>query len=131
MREIYIYPAVFDYADDGISVFFPDLPGCLTCGKTDEEASKMAEEALGLHICGMEEDNDDIPEPSKGNEITLEPNQRIFLVRVWMPKARNEVKPVYVKKTLTIPSFLNKAAQEARINFSNLLQEALREKLGI
>lgn len=131
MRDFYIYPAVFDYADDGISVFFPDLPGCLTCGKSDEEASKMAEDVLGLYLCGIEESDDEIPEPSKGNEITLEPNQRIFLVRVWMPKARNEVKPVYVKKTLTIPSFLNMAAREANINFSNVLQEALRQKLGI
>ena len=131
MRDVYIYPAVFDYADDGISVFFPDVPGCYTCGNNDEEAVKMAEDALGLCMCGMEEDNEEIPEPSKGNKITLEPNQRIFLIRVWMPKVRNEVKPIYVKKTLTIPSFLNMAAQEANINFSNVLQEALKQKLGI
>lgn len=131
MRNSYLYPAVFDYADDGISVFFPDLPGCLTCGKTDEEAAKMAEDALGLHIYGMEEDGDIIPEPSRGSAITLEAGQRIFLVRVWMPKVRNEVRPAYVKKTLTIPSFLNIAAREANINFSNVLQEALRQKLGL
>jgi predicted RNase H-like HicB family nuclease/predicted RNA binding protein YcfA (HicA-like mRNA interferase family) len=129
MRDKYIFPAIFSYADDGISVSFPDLPGCFTCGDTDEEAVRMAEEALGSHLYGMEQDDDLIAEPSKGNEITLEPNERIFLVDVWMPQVRREVKTVYVKKTLTIPSDLNEAAVKANINFSQVLASGLRSIL--
>jgi predicted RNase H-like HicB family nuclease len=49
MRDRYIFPAIFDYADDGISVSFPDIQGCITCGNADEQAIQMAEEALSLH----------------------------------------------------------------------------------
>jgi predicted RNase H-like HicB family nuclease len=129
MQNRYIFPAIFHYADDGISVTFPDLPGCITCGHTDEEAVKMAEEALGLHLWGMESDDDTIPEPSRGDNISLEPNERIFLVDVWMPQVREEVKPVYVKKTLTIPADLNEAALAANINFSQVLSSELRRIL--
>ena len=54
-KDRYVYPAVFDYADDGISVSFPDLPGALTCGDTDEEALRMARECMALHLYGMEQ----------------------------------------------------------------------------
>jgi predicted RNase H-like HicB family nuclease len=98
LRDRYIFPAVFSYAGDGITVTFPDLPGCVSCGGTDEEAVRMAEEALGLHLSSMGDDGETIPSPSVGNNITLAPNERIFLVDVWMPKARQEAKPVFVKK---------------------------------
>lgn len=58
LNNSYVYPAVFDYAVDGISVEFPDLPGCLTCGDTDAEAMEMAKEAMGLHLYGMEKDGE-------------------------------------------------------------------------
>jgi predicted RNase H-like HicB family nuclease len=129
MRDRYIFPAIFNYADDGISVSFPDLPGCFTCGDNDSEAVQMAEEALGLHLYGMEQKDDIIPEPSRGNEIKLGHNEAIFLVDVWMPQVRREVKPVYVKKTLTIPSDLNDAAMRANVNFSQVLAAGLRSIL--
>jgi predicted RNase H-like HicB family nuclease len=129
MRDRYIFPAVFSYADDGISVSFPDLPGCYTCGGSDEEAIRMAEEALGLHLYGMEVDDDPIPEPSRGDKIQLEANERIFLADVWMPQVRKEVQPVYVKKTLTIPADLNQAATQAGVNFSQVLASSLRNLL--
>ncbi|MDR1579295.1 MAG: type II toxin-antitoxin system HicB family antitoxin [Synergistaceae bacterium] len=129
MRDRYIFPAVFNYADDGISVSFPDLPGCFTCGDTDEEAIKMAEEALGLHLWGMENDGDPIPDPSRGDKIRIEPNERIFLVDIWMPQVRKEVQPIYVKKTLTIPADLNEAALKADLNFSQILASELRRIL--
>ncbi|CAH8245564.1 type II toxin-antitoxin system HicB family antitoxin [Paenibacillus melissococcoides] len=52
MKDRYIFPAIFDYADDGISVKFPDLPGAFSCGETDEEAFRMAKECLALHLYG-------------------------------------------------------------------------------
>jgi predicted RNase H-like HicB family nuclease len=129
MRDRYIFPAVFHYAEDGISVSFPDLPGCFTCGDSDEDAIRMAEDAMGLHIWGMESDDEPVPEAGRGDQIPLESNERIFLVDVWMPSVRKEVQPALVKKTLTIPADLNEAALKADINFSQVLASELRRIL--
>jgi len=129
-KDRYIYPAIFDYAEDGISVEFPDLPGCLTFGSTDEEALTMAKEAMALHLYGMEEDNVSIPAPSKATDVKTESNQVVVLVEVWMPPFRNEMKHRAVKKTLTIPQWLDDLAKEHRVNYSQLLQDALKKHLG-
>ena len=129
--ERYVYPAIFDYAEDGISVEFPDLPGCLTCGSTDEEAFLMAKEALGLHLWGMERDGDDIPDPTPVQSVSRESNQSVMLIEVWMPLIREAMANRAVKKTLTIPKWLNDAAEEQHINFSQVLQRALKDRLGV
>ena len=64
MKTHYSYPAFFYLEPDGISVEFPDLPGCLSCAQTEEEAFQRAREALGLHLYGMETDGEVIPEPT-------------------------------------------------------------------
>lgn len=81
-KKKYIYPAIFDFADDGISVEFPDLPGALTCGDSEADALYMAKDCLALHLCGMEEDGDPIPEPSSVANIATEPNQIVVLIDV-------------------------------------------------
>ncbi len=129
MKDTYIFPAVFDYADDGISIEFPDLPGCLPCADNVDEAVKNAKEALMLHLYGMEEDNEEIPEPTPINKIHLEPDQAIVLTDVFMPPFREKQKMRYVKKTLSIPSWLNAEAEHYGINFSAVLQEALKQRL--
>ena len=62
-KDRYSYVAVFSYEENGISIEFPDLPGCLPCAEKDntEEALKNAKEALGLHIWGMEQDGKRFP----------------------------------------------------------------------
>lgn len=127
----YSFPAIFDYADDGISVEFPDLPGVLTCGDTEEEAYRNANEALGLHLFGMEEDNESIPSPSKVKELSVDKNQAVVLVFVFMPLVRSRVKRATIKKTLTIPKWINDLAEENNINFSQVLQDALKERLNV
>ena len=129
MKDTYIFPAVFDYADDGISIEFPDRPGCLPCADNVDEAVKNAKEALMLHLYGMEEDNEEIPEPTPINKIHLEPDQAIVLTDVFMPPFREKQKMRYVKKTLSIPSWLNAEAEHYGINFSAVLQEALKQRL--
>lgn len=130
-KDRYIYPAIFNYADDGISVEFPDLPGCLTCGDTEEEALSMAKEAMALHLYGMEQDGDPIPMPSKVQDIATEQNQAVVLIEVWMPPFRDEMEQKAVKKTLTIPKWLDDLAQEHKVNFSHILQDALKQYLGV
>ncbi len=131
MKDHYIYPAIFDYADDGISMEFPDLPGCLPCATTTTEANKNAKEALALHLHGMEKDGDDIPEPTDIRHIKHEQNQVVVLIEVWMPLYRKAIEGYAVKKTLTIPKWLDEAANQADVNFSHILQQALKEHLGL
>ncbi|WP_391201691.1 type II toxin-antitoxin system HicB family antitoxin [Psychrobacillus sp. L4] len=131
LKERYIYPALFSYDSDGISVEFPDLPGCFTCGDTDEEALAMAKEAMALHLYGLEEDQCNIPNPSSLKQLTIESNQVPTLIEVWMPPFRSEMRNQAVKKTLTIPRWLDDTAKERKVNYSHLLQEALKNHLGI
>ena len=130
-KDRYVFPAIFHYAEDGISVEFPDLPGCITCGDTTEEALLMAKEALGLRLYSDEQDGVPIPEPSNLTSITLEPNERLILVEVFMPPIRDNQATKAVKKTLTIPKWLNDVAESQQINFSLVLQSALKQVLGI
>lgn len=128
----YIFPAVFEPGEQkGYCVTFPDLPGCITEGDTLEEAYNMAKEALELHLYGMEEDGDTIPSPSQPNKFKITDNSFITLVEAWMPLIRNKIANKAVKKTLTIPKWLNDAAEEKNINFSQVLQAALKNYLGI
>lgn len=130
-KDHYVYPAVFDYADDGISIEFPDLPGCLPCAQTTEEAINNAKEAMALHLYGMEQDNDPIPEPTDISHISLKPNQTLILIEVHMPMFRDAIDNSFVRKNVTLPSWLERAAAEKKVNFSQLLQSALKQYLGI
>ncbi|MEK5096712.1 MULTISPECIES: type II toxin-antitoxin system HicB family antitoxin [Bacillus] len=130
-KDRYIYPALFDYDNDGITVTFPDLPGCITCGDTDEEALTMAKEAMALHLYGLEQDGDEIPQPTSSKDIETEDSQIIVLIETWMPPFRHEMENAAVKKTLTIPRWMDDIAKEHKINYSHLLQDAIKEHLGI
>lgn len=131
MKDTYIFPAIFEVCDNGIAILFPDLPGCVPCAENIEKAVANAKEALLLHIYGMEEDNEEIPEPTEFNRIKLEKNQTIMLIEVYMPPFREKQHKRFVKKTLSIPSWLNAQAEYYNINFSQTLQDALKEKLHI
>lgn len=97
--DIYIYPSIFSFDDDGISVEFPDLEGCFTCGDTTQEAIIRAKEAMGLHLFGMEEDGEKIPAPTNIKDIKLENNQSIVLIETYMPIIREAINNQSVKKT--------------------------------
>lgn len=127
----YLFPAVFTYEDGQISVTWPDLPGCVTCGDTQEEALRNAREALGGHLYYMEEDGDEIPSPSELSAVELEENDRAVLVDVFMPSIRMAKESRAVNRTVTLPAWLNAAALEKGVNFSQVLQRALMEQLGI
>lgn len=131
MQNKYIYPAIFDFDEDGITVTFPDLPGCITCGDNQEEALRNAKEVLELYMYSLEEDKEDIPESSSVFDIELEKSQIIVLIDIWMIPVRDQMKNKAIKKTLTIPKWLNDIAVENNVNFSAILQSALKEYLGI
>lgn len=131
MKNSYEFVAVFDYEEDGINISFPDLPGCLSYANNTEEAIKNAEEVLGLVLYDFEKENKQIPEPTKIEKIKLNRNDRAMLISVWMPLVRNEIEEQAVKKTLTIPQWLNRLAEENNVNFSQILQSALKDYLKV
>ena len=130
-KDYYIYPAIFEYEKNGISISFPDLPGCISSAKNEEEALYMAKDALGLYIVCSEQDNEDLPKPTPLNRIEITKNTRVILVDVNMPLFRESVENMAVKKTLTIPKWINDIAEKNNINFSQVLQMALRKSLGL
>ncbi len=131
MADRYVFPAVFRFHNRGVDVEFPDVPGCFSHGATQEEALEMAREALGLHLFGMEKDGDPIPSPSRVTDVDVTEGEAVVLVDVWMPPIREAVTERSVKKTLTIPRWLNDLGERHKVNFSHLLQTALKQHLGI
>ena len=135
MVKIY-YPAVFHAAEEKAGAFwveFPDLPGCLTQGDSEWEAMEMAEDALGLWLDRTGEDFErEILPPSSCEKIKKQfPNELVMMVgcdpEEWYRRTHSKA----IKKTLTIPEWLNERATRANLNFSQILQEALIKKLGL
>lgn len=124
------YPAVFHIAEEGgFWVTFPDIPECMTQGDDMQQAYEMAVDALGLSITTMEEDGEVIPKASTPDMIQLKLGEYLVIVEFDLLEYRRKNSSRAVKKTLSIPEWLNEAAIKAGINFSQVLQEALMEKV--
>lgn len=129
--ERYFYPAVFTYEpDQEIAVEFPDLK-CATSGENDDDAFLSARELLGCVLYGLEEDGEPIPAPTALSKVVTQPNECAVLVDVYMPSIRQANINRSVNRTVTLPAWLNAAALEKNINFSQILQEALKSQLHI
>jgi antitoxin HicB len=123
------YPAVFHKAEEGgFWVSFPDLPECMTQGDSMDEAYEMAVDALGLSLSSMEDEGAAFP---KASELeTVDPEDGVLvIVEFDMAEYRRRHSSKAVKKTLTIPEWLNEAACSMGLNFSQILQEALLQKI--
>lgn len=131
-KDIYIYPAIFEKINTGYSVMFPDLPGCFTVGTTLAEAHVMAREALGLHLWGFERDGEPFPAVSNVDALLRRYASAVIgLVEVALQQYREKLETRSVKKTLTIPCYLNRLAEQRKINFSRTLQNALKRELEL
>lgn len=127
----YIYPAVFSYEQgEEISVFFPDLD-VATSGVDDDDALLSARELLGITLYGMEEDGEPIPIPSHLTTVVTAANERTVLVDSYMPTIRQARINRSVNRTVTLPAWLNAVALEHNVNFSQVLQDALKQQLNI
>jgi len=131
MKNRYLFPAIFSYAEDGINISFPDLPACFSFGFSDEEAFRNAKEVLELYLFSLEEDRLEIPEHTTINQIKTKENEAVMLIDVWMVPVRDQMKNKSIRKNCTIPAWLNDIAEENKVNFSLVLQSALKEYLGI
>lgn len=133
------YPACFFKEENGYSVIFPDLNYLSTCGYTLEEAFAMAVDCLAGYLFWLKEDGEAAPIASSFHEINVDKiaeelgvsTQDVFvnIVSVDVEEYAKAHFKKSVKKTLTIPAWLNKAAMEQNINFSQVLQEALKARL--
>ncbi len=127
----YIYPAVFTKEADNYNVIVPDLPGCFTCGDTLIQAIEMSRDAISMWLCDAEDKNETIPAPGNPQNITCDLESFISLIDVDTTEYRRENDNRAVKKTLSIPNWLNTKAEKAGINFSQTLQKALKQQLGL
>lgn len=123
----YVYPAVFSYEEgQEISVVFPDLD-VATSGEDENDALLSARELLGLTMFGLEEDGEEIPAPTPLPAVALAENERAVLVDAYMPSVRLAQVNRSVNRTVSLPAWLNAAALEKGVNFSQVLQDALRQ----
>lgn len=126
----YAYPAIFTpESDGGFSIRFPDLEGCFTCGDNMVDCLLMAEDALALVLFEYETDGRKIPLPSTESDIPLLDGEFVNFVACDTLEYRKMHNNKSVKKTLTIPEWLNEAAIAMDLNFSQVLQEALLSKI--
>ena len=132
MKKI-TYLAVFEPGDDGYSVYFPDLPGCISFGKDFETAQREASDALGLHLYGLESAGEQIPPPSEKPEIDLETADGYLVspVTIFPGFIRNELDNRRVQTNVTIPAWLKEEAEKRKTDYSQILESALMEYLGI
>ena len=125
------YPAIFHKDEEnGFWVSFPDFPECLTEGDDMENAYEMAVEALGLTIDCRKKEGEAIPSATQIDQIQVE-DGIIVIVEFDMLEYQKKHNSKAVKKTLSIPEWLNEEAIAMGINFSQVLQEALMLKLNL
>jgi len=124
----YLYPVVFEDDEGKIGVSVPDIPGCFTFGNDMKDAVEMAQDAISMLLADMEDSGKKIPEPSDIKTIKTAGCVSYVLADTdaWREQFDNHA----VKKTLTIPAWLNKKAEHAGLNFSQILQDALKKAIG-
>lgn len=131
----YVYPAVFTKDNDGYQVEVPSLPGLVTFGESLPDALDMAQDAVEMWLWDAENKNEKIPEPIFENALSSLPvvnaDRFVNLVYADTDRYRRENDTRAVKKTLTIPQWLNVKAEKANAPFSQILQEGLKTYLGI
>lgn len=128
----YVYPAIFTpEKEGGYSVFFPDLEGCYTCGDDLQDALFMANDVLAFVLYDYETEGKEIPVPSKAEDIEKSDRDFVNYVACDTVEYARMHNNRAVKKTLTIPQWLNDAAIRQDVNFSQVLQEALMQKVNM
>lgn len=131
MKENYIYPIKIKKENGVFLITFPDFPDQMTDTDDELQLIRSAQEVLALCIIDNENQGIENPEPSREGDILLEEGERVVYVHLWIPYFRNITKKIYVKKTLTIPKWLDLLAKEKNINFSAVLVSGLKQELGI
>lgn len=128
---MYLYYAIFSKEGHQYNVSFPDLDGAFTCGEDMNDALYMAKDLLEGWLLVAENEGDEIPPASEPESIQAEKSDLIVPIQADLKLAREKHESKLIKKTLTIPQYLNDIAVSYNVNFSQTLTEALKEKLGV
>ena len=126
-RMTVYYSAVFHREETGFSASVYDLPGCVTQGETLDETLQMLQDAMGLYLSDLPQ----APQPSAPDAVPVEEGAFLMVVPFDALAYQRRHNTKAVKKTLTLPGWLNEAAEEANINFSAVLQKGLKKQLGL
>ena len=130
MKKLF-YPAIFHKAEEGgFWITFPDIPECMTQGDDMQQAYEMAADALGLAITNREEEKEELPSASQPDSIFVDANEFCVVIEFDLLAYKRRHNSKAVKKTLSIPEWLNEEATALGVNFSQVLQEALIQKIG-
>ena len=122
------YPAIFHVAENGgYWVEFLDLPGCISEGASLAQAAAEAVDALGGYLCAMMDLQQELPASSDPHVVRADGDDIVSIVAANLANYQKRMKAI--KKTLTIPEWLNNAALEKGLNFSQVLQDALKQRL--
>jgi antitoxin HicB len=128
----YVYPTIFKLLEnEEYFIKVPDLPGCVTEGKNLADALEMAQDAISMWLCDAEDNNETIPPASDIFSLSCHKSEFVNLISADTTEYRNLNDSRAIKKTLTIPNWLNTKAEKVGINFSQVLQEAIKQKLNI
>lgn len=132
MEGRYAYPAIFTREDDGTySISFPDVDGCYTQGDNIADGLHMAEDALALMLYEYEKSGETLPSPSDIKSLETDENSFATYIFADTGYYRRRYNNKAVKKTVSIPEWMGEAASEAGVSYSQVLQDALREKLAL
>ena len=127
----YYYPAIFHVAEEGgFWISFPDFEGILSQGDSFEEAIEMAKSALGLELCDLELEGKEYPKSSIVSQVKHDKKDVVVMIELDLLEYKRTHNSFAVKKTLSIPSWLNEEAIAAGLNFSAILQQGLKKELG-
>ena len=122
----YVYPAIFHPNEDGsFTITYPDLPGCISEGKSLGNAMYMAQSALTQWIEYLTDKKQDVPVASALGCLETAPGEFINLVRADIKDGRA------VKRTVSIPKWMDDKVTEAGLSLSRILQDALKDRLNV
>jgi predicted RNase H-like HicB family nuclease len=126
-----VYPIILSQGKEFIIVYIPDFK-INTQGRDEADAMEMARDAIGIMGVDMEDESEPLPKPSKLIDVQTENSSDVItLVDVDFAEYRRKNDFRAVKKNCTIPSWLNYEAEKAGVNFSAILQTALKQELHI
>ena len=131
MKKLF-YPAIFHFAEEGgFWISFPDFPECFTQGENMQQAYEMASDALGLTITSLLDEHSALPSPTAPYKIIVKEKEVCVIIEFDLLAYKKRTNSKSIKKTLSIPEWLNEEAMSANLNFSQILQEALTFHLNL
>lgn len=133
MEENFTYPSIMyqEKGEDKIYIRFPDFPGLCAFGNTRQEAVQQAQEALAMLLIALIDEKRPLPEPEQAGDMTVKEGEQLLYIQLWLPYFRSTMKEIYVKKSVTVPTWLDELAKSKNLNFSAALVRGLKEELGI